>query len=313
MLSVEKTIVELHEQGMSNREIARTFLNRESRESYVRLVLKRHGAVSLPLTNATNPDYQRAKILILDIETAPLRAHLWSMWQHGVGLNQIETDWYMLSFVAKWAHEDEVVYRDISDVYDSETDVTLLQDLWDLLDEADFVVGHNVKKFDLKKINARFILNGLGKPSSYRVIDTMLIAKALFGFTSNKLEYLTDRLCTKYKKSKHTKFPGHMLWVECLKGNPEAWAEMEEYNKFDVLSNQELYEVLMPWDSRLPNFDLYVDGLLDMSVWVEDGFHYTNLGKYQRFRNTRTGQQRRGRTNLLTKEKRQQLLANIVH
>lgn len=312
MVSAENTIVELHKQGLSNREIARSHLGKESRESYVRLVLKRHSAVSTPLTEATNPDYKRAKILFLDIETAPLKGHLWSLWQNGIGLNQMVSDWYMLSFVAKWADSDEVIYRDISDVYDSESDVSLLQDLWYLLDKADFVVGHNVRKFDIKKINARFILNGFDKPSTFRIIDTMLIAKALFGFTSNKLEYLTDRLCKKYKKSKHNKFPGHRLWDECLKGNPEAWAEMEEYNKFDVLSNQELYEVFMPWDSRLPNFDLYVDGVLDMSVWVEDGFHYSNLGKYQRYRHRVTGQQRRGRINLLSKEKRQQLLANIM-
>lgn len=92
----------------------------------------------------------------------------------------------------------------------------------------------------------------------------------------------------------------------------EAWQEMEQYNKFDVLSNQELYEIFMPWDCKLPNFDLYVDGVLDMSEWEEDGFHYSNLGKYQRYRNKRTGQQRRGRENLLSKEKRKSLLANIV-
>ena len=49
MLGAEKTIVELHNKGMSNREIARTFLGKESRESYVRLVLKREGAESVSL------------------------------------------------------------------------------------------------------------------------------------------------------------------------------------------------------------------------------------------------------------------------
>lgn len=311
MLNAEK-IIELKSEGLSNREIARRYFGKESKESHIRLILSRHSAEVTPLTDALKQDYQKAKILFLDIETAPLKGHLWSLWQNGIGLNQMVSDWYMLSFVAKWADQDEVIYRDIRKTYSEESDAPILQDLWDLLDEADFVVGHNVRKFDIKKVNARFILNGMDKPSTFRIIDTMLIAKALFGFTSNKLEYLTDRLCTKYKKSKHTKFPGHKLWDECLKGNPEAWEEMEEYNKFDVLSNQELYEILMPWDSRLPNFDLYVDGTLDMSDWVEDGFHYTNLGKYQRYRHKTTGQQRRGRTNLLPKEKRSQLLSNIL-
>ena len=53
--------------------------------------------------------------------------------------------------------------------------------------------------------------------------------------------------------------------------------------------------------------------LEDLQIDTElDGFHYTNLGKYQKYRNKITGVQRRSRVNLLTKEKRDSLLANIV-
>lgn len=38
---------------------------------------------------------------------------------------------------------------------------------------------------------------------------------------------MTDKLCVKYKKLNHSKFPGMELWRECLKGNSEAWTEME--------------------------------------------------------------------------------------
>lgn len=311
-LLIEK-ILKYKEQGLSNREIARRYLGASSKESTIRSALKRHFNKNSPeeLKQETF-GYTKAKILFYDLETAPLKSYLFSMWQNGVGLNQIETDWYLMSFTAKWADSDEVIYMDIRDKYDQEDDTELLKVLWKLLNEADIVIGHNIKRFDNKKLNARFILNGMEPPSTYRSIDTLQIAKALFGFTSNKLEYLTDKLCTVYKKSKHTKFPGFELWAECLKGNIEAWEEMEEYNKFDVLSNQELYEVLMPWDKTLPNFDVYIDEEIDISEWIEDGYHYTNLGKYQRYRNKVTGQQRRGRTNLLTKEKRKSLLANIV-
>jgi uncharacterized protein YprB with RNaseH-like and TPR domain len=252
------------------------------------------------------------KILFFDIETAPLRAHLWSMWQQGVGLSQIESDWYMLSFCCKWAHSDEVFYYDQRNAVDIEDDFELVSKLWEFLNEADVVVGQNSKRFDTKKANARFILNGLPKPSSYRQIDTMEIAKQQFGFTSNRLEYMTDKLCTTFKKSKHKKFAGHDLWSECLKGNLEAWQEMEDYNRMDVLSLEELYNILSSWDNKLPNFDVYCDEILDMSVWEKDGFHYTQLGKYQRYRNKITGQQKRSRVNLLSKEKRDSLLSNIV-
>lgn len=297
--------------GMTSREIAKEVLGRSSRKSTIN-DFKKTLEFSSEKAITKNPDYDHAKILFIDIETAPLKGCLWSLWQNGIGLNQLDSDWYILSFTAKWAHSDELFYMDKRDSWQDEDDSAMLEKIWELMDEADFVCGHNTKKFDVKKINARFLLNKMGPPSTYRHIDTLLIAKSIFGFTSNKLEYLTDKLCTKYKKSKHGKFSGFSLWSECLKGNMDAWVEMEDYNKFDVLSNQELYEIFMPWDAKLPNFDLYVDGELDMSEWVEDGFHYSNLGKYQRYRNKRTGQQRRGRENLLSKEKRKSLLANIA-
>lgn len=109
-----------------------------------------------------------------------------------------------------------------------------------MLDEAEIVITQNGKKFDQKKLNARFILNGFQPPSSYKHIDTLCIARKHFGFTSNKLSQLTDKLCKKYKKLSHNNFPGFELWQECIKGNIEAWNEMEKYNRQDVLSLEEL-------------------------------------------------------------------------
>lgn len=257
-------------------------------------------------------EYKGPKILFLDIELKPILAQVWALWDQNVGLNQIQEDWSILSFCAKWKHSDEVIYHDLSGQADFEDDYKLLEKLWDLLNEADVVVGQNSKRFDVKKINARLVLNGFPKPSTFRQIDTMIIAKQQFGFTSNKLAYMTDKLCTKYKKLDHGKFAGHLLWSECMRGNPEAWQEMRDYNIWDVLSLEELYDILSSWDNSLPNFDVYVDEILDMDEWEKDGFHYTNLGKYQRYRNKKTGVQRRSRVNLLSKEKRENLLSNIV-
>ena len=295
----------LAREGISWRRIAKTLGKGKSTVSdHLRKVFK----------GETQPSKEKKgpRILLYDIETSPIIAHMWSMWQQGFGLNQIENDWFILSVAAKWLGEDEVFYFDQSQAENIEDDREVLEKLWELLNEADVVIGQNVKKFDTRKVNARFILNGLPKPSTYRQIDTLEIAKQQFGFTSNKLEYMTDKLCSNIKKSKHQKFPGHLLWSECLKGNQEAWQEMREYNIDDVLSLEELYNLLSSWDSKLPNFDVYVDDVLDMSEWEKDGFVYTNLGKYQRYRNKITGVQRRSRVNLLTKEKRDSLLANIL-
>lgn len=248
------------------------------------------------------------KILFFDIETRQLTLEGFGLFNQNFSLEQIAEDWSILSFSAKWMDSDEIMYYDVSEY----TEDNLLDKLYDLFEEADFICAHNGKRFDLKKVRARMIARGFKPHSPVRVIDTLLIAKKEFAMTSNKLQYLTNLLCKSNKKSSHTKFPGFSLWREFVRGNPEAIEEMRSYNIIDVTSLQELYEILAPWSSTLPVFEVYEEDVSDMGDWEESGFSYTNLGKYQQYRNKITGQYRRGKTNLLSKEKRESLLANIV-
>ena len=63
---------------------------------------------------------------------------------------------------------------------------------------------------------------------------------------------MTKKFCTKYKKQDHSEFSGFKLWDECLKGNIRAWKSMEKYNKFDVLSLEELFVKMAKYD-KSPN------------------------------------------------------------
>lgn len=306
-----KKALQLKELGYSSRKIA-DLLN-VGKSSVNDLFVKLHEAKNDDNTKEVHTSgvlVKGPRIFVYDIETSPIIAHMWSMWQQGFGLNQIQSDWTMLSWCGKWLGEDEIFYYDQRDAENVEDDTYILSKLWDKLNEADIIVGQNIKRFDTKKVNARFVLNGFPKPSPYRQIDTMVIAKEQFGFTSNKLEYMAGKLCEEHTKDKHKEFPGHELWVECLKGNRLAWEAMERYNRDDVLATEALYNVLSSWDNKLPNFDIYVDDVLDTAVWEHDGFIYTNMAKYKRYRNKETGQYRRSRVNELSKEKRQQILVN---
>jgi hypothetical protein len=259
------------------------------------------------------PNKTGPKILIFDIETAPILGYVWGLWDNNLALNQVYQDWSILSWSAKWLDDkpENVMYQDQRNARVIENDKKLLKDIWRLLDEADIVITQNGKKFDVKKLNARFIMNEMQPPSSFRHIDTIQIARKHFAFTSNKLEYMTDKLCTKYKKQKHNKFSGFELWIQCLKGNKEAWQEMEIYNKYDVLSLEELYKKLQVWDHSI-NFDVYNNNEFPSCKCGSDsfrkrGFFYTNLGKYQRFKCKKCGTETRSRKNLLSKDKRESL------
>lgn len=259
------------------------------------------------------------KILLIDIETAPILGYVWSLWKQNVGLNQIKEEWYILSYCAKWLHEPEIMYRDVRE--NPHSDESLMEPLWKLLDEADIIIGQNGKAFDMPKIQARLIMAGHMPPRPYKVIDTLIMAKQQFRFTSNKLEWMTGESAglTTLKKNQHSKFPGFTLWAECLKGNPEAWDEMQEYNIPDVTSMEELYLKLRPWYVGHPNLAAYVESTEvlcpkclspDIKQHPETPFTFTQTGKYEMYHCNSCGGFSRGRYTRNSTLKRKSLLSN---
>lgn len=259
------------------------------------------------------------RILLIDIETAPILGYVWSLWKQNVGLNQIKEEWYILSYCAKWLHEPEIMYRDVRE--NPHSDESLMEPLWKLLDEADIIIGQNGKAFDMPKIQARLIMAGHMPPRPYKVIDTLIMAKQQFRFTSNKLEWMTGESAglTTLKKNQHSKFPGFTLWAECLKGNPEAWDEMREYNIPDVTSMEELYLKLRPWYVGHPNLAAYVESTEvlcpkclspDIKQHPETPFTFTQTGKYEMYHCNSCGGFSRGRYTRNSTMKRKSLLSN---
>lgn len=312
--STKELVVELASRGYSQGKISNKLgIGKSTIGDFLRRETYTEWWESLGSDNS----FQGAKILTLDIETAPLKATVWGIWKQNIPVSRIDSDWYILSWAAKWLHEPDVMYQDKRKTWDTDDDKELLPKIWKLLDEADIVVTQNGKKFDIKRLNTRFLMNDMKPPSPFRQVDTLEEAKRHFGFTSNKLEFMTDKLCKTYKKLNHGKFAGNALWDSCLVGNMEAWDEMEEYNIHDVLSLEELYLVMLPWMKSHPNINLYYDDNLTRckcgSVDLEHkGYWYTNLSKFDKFECNDCGSYVRGRVNVLPKEKRQSLKANII-
>ena len=89
----------------------------------------------------------KARVLILDIETKYMLLEAWQMFNQNFSVDQIAEDWSILSYSAKWLDSDEVIYSDVTE----KTEDNILQELWDLLDEAHFAIAHNGKRFDYLK------------------------------------------------------------------------------------------------------------------------------------------------------------------
>lgn len=247
-----------------------------------------------------------AKILLADIETAPIVGNTWGLWDQTIGLNQIEQEWAILSFAAKplGGSKRQTIYVDTFDKADKRDDFDLCTKLHALLDEYDFVIAQNGKRFDLRKIRARLIMHGFQPHSPVKVIDTLLMAKQVAAFTSNKLEWLSEHL-TNTPKEKHKNFPGFELWREFLRGNPKARTAMRKYNIRDIDALEQVYLKLRPWVNDHPNVNVYHDDNAEVRCKVcsspnveKRGYAYTNVGQYHRYRCSDCGAWSRSRYTL---------------
>lgn len=257
------------------------------------------------------------KILLFDIETSPILANVWSLWSEARDFKFVDMDWHLLSWSAKWLHDKKVMTKGLPDYEDyskdPRNDKELVQDLWNLLDEADIVIGHNSAKFDIKKLNARFIFHGMTPPSNYKSVDTLKVAKDNFNFTSNRLDAIGRILGVGHK----AETGGFELWSNCLQGKPQAWKKMKEYNKQDVLLLEKVYLRMLPYIKNHPNVNLAssIDQprcpCCGSEHLVRRGYAYTALGKFARLCCSKCGKWSRTRVNELSKEQRAEIVSNI--
>jgi len=259
----------------------------------------------------------KPRVLVLDIETAPMLANIWRMWEEVRNLDALVGDWYIMSFAAKWLGDNKGVAYALCDSPDytpgSEDDGYLLAQLWALLDNTDYVITHNGDNFDIKRINTRFLEHGMRPVRPYKSIDTLKIAKRCFSFTSNKLEYIAQRLLGKGKAYNS----GLPMWQACIRGEPEAWKMMIEYNKRDVEILEQVYHALRAWDQLHPSFAVHTNKeVLSCTVCGSDNVRPT--GKtvktasqaYLGYECDDCGHQLRGRTNVRNYAQQQSTLVN---
>ena len=192
-------------------------------------------------------------VLLLDIETLPIIGYVWDVYDVNIRPEQIIEDWCLLGWSAKWLLDDKM----ISDILSprealKRNDKRLVGKIWALLDEADVIIGQNVRRFDLRKLNSRFLKHGIAPPSSYKTVDTLIAARSAFGQTFNKLDSLAKYLG--YAGKTETNFK---LWADCDAGDTKALEKMRRYNENDVLLLEKVYLKMRAWIPNHPRFTAY--------------------------------------------------------
>lgn len=229
-------------------------------------------------------DRKLPKILVFDIESAPMKAFVWKRFKENISLDQTISESYMLCWAAKWLFDVKVMGDTLTpEEAIKEDDSRIVASLYKLIDEADIICAYNGKSFDIPYMNQRFLIYGYPPYTPTQVIDPYETAKTVFRFSSNKMDNLATQLGLQNKIK--TDFN---LWKGCTEGNKECLDDMLKYNKQDVVVLEEIYLKILPWIKNHPNISNYLEnkctcvkcGSTNISV-VEGKHFFTPSGVYK--------------------------------
>lgn len=241
------------------------------------------------------------KILFIDLETSPITAHTWGLWQQNISIKQIVESTEVICFGARWKDQKKVIFKSVH----HHGKVEMLKELHELMDEADAIVGWNSRGFDHKHIRREFLEAGMLPPSPTKDIDLMTEVKRNFRFPSNKLDYVAQRLGVGAKVS-HTGFD---LWLGCMAGDESSWKMMKKYQIQDVNLLLDLYDILLPWIKH-PSVAAHddIEGQACTNCGGVDfkrrGYEIITTGKYQKYQCKTCGKWLRGKTAVTSTEMR---------
>jgi DNA polymerase elongation subunit (family B) len=213
------------------------------------------------------------KILLLDIETLPIVA------EHIKILPEYNSDRWgltlradvnsVLCFGYKFLDDKKASCLNAWDFKSGKKnindDTDLLKELSKVAKDADAMVTHNGKGFDIKFINTRLTMKGLPPLPEVPQIDTKQVASNKLFFIRNRLDYLAEKLSTARKMENG----GWQLWVRLAlakyKGadapTPAQIAKdkntMSTYCKQDVIALEKLFLKLRPFVKNLPNRNFF--------------------------------------------------------
>lgn len=201
-----------------------------------------------------SPVNHKAKILISDIETSFIKFYGFSPYNKYVHQDNLIEDWLLLTTSSKWLFEEETFDFKLSkEELLSRDDRRITEEMWKLLDNADIVVFYNGKKFDQKKLNAKFLQYRLGLPSPYVLVDPYLTVKDKFSLTYSGLDAVCNLLGIEGKLQNEKG-----LWHKVMGGDEEALERMLIYNIQDIKILEKVYLELRPYMNNHPNLGLYI-------------------------------------------------------
>jgi len=236
------------------------------------------------------PPTMTHKTLYFDIETTGMILFGYRLGKQHIAHDQILKRSQVMCISWAWGDgkvQNAVFDRDKFDWFkkDDDADYELLKNFVNMAMDADVVIGHNGKNFDVAELRSRLIKHKLPDFQPTLIDDTYLMTKNI-GFVSHKLDDLGDYLGVG-KKMEH----GHGVewWVEILRGNKKILAEMCKYCSIDVARLRGIYKELKPYIGSNLNLAIFYSrpdmcpNCGSTRTPIIRHYKYTKAGKFPQF------------------------------
>lgn len=298
-----KQIVELKEQGLGSRKIAKELgISKSSVNSYYKQYLENNYF-----------EVNKPKILVLDIETACSITGTFGRRKQNISQDAVirEGGW-IISYAYKWLGEGSAKGSVLTpEEAVNCSDVRLCAELHELLEQSDIVLAHNGSNFDIPMIKARMIINDFPPIRKVKVLDSLTISRE-FRFPSQKLDSLGSIL-NEGRKLDHA---GISLWIKCQEGCEHSLNTMQMYNRQDVDLLENVYLRLRNHSTRHPNLAATFGDKPRCNICLSDNVTFTgntvttNLSEFPEVICNDCGARSKTRKSLTTKEQRKNFLSN---
>jgi hypothetical protein len=194
------------------------------------------------------------RVLLYDLETSLQTVAVFQLSGNDwIRPENLLTERHIICAAWQWLGEDKIHTVSVLDdpkrfAADEHDDYHVVKVLHSVLAEADVIIAHYGDSFDNKYVRTRILKHGFDPLPPIASIDTKKVAKQVFYFNSNSLDYIGKYLGVGSK----VHVPGG-LWLKILAGGPEAVKAIKTmlvYNKGDVSLLRKVFLKLRPY---IPN------------------------------------------------------------
>ena len=139
---------------------------------------------------------------------------------------------------------------------DINNDYEVVKAAYEILKNADVIVTHNGRRFDLKFLQTRLAIHRLPALPKIAHVDTCSVLKSNLLLFNNRLN-TAGKILTNTEKLENG---GWDLWVKVSNRHKPSMKLMSDYCKQDVNVLEKVFRKLRPFVTNIPNYNVFSDG-----------------------------------------------------